>query len=214
MQLLDSASLSPLVSIYALYLGAAMVPGPNLFVIAGASLSTSRAHGLATALGVSTGTVIFALSTLAGLSTLVTTIPALATTIRICGAAYLVCLGARALLRAVRGTPVEPPEAAVVHTLMRAYLTGLATHLSNPKAVIFYLSLMSIVVAPETSIPTQLAAAGGLIMLSLAWYGSVALALSRESVRDRYTHAGRWIDAVLGTALVGAGLRLALSSSD
>jgi threonine/homoserine/homoserine lactone efflux protein len=214
MQLLDSASLSALVSIYALYLGAAMVPGPNLFVIAGASLATSRAQGIVTALGVSTGTAIFALSTLAGLSTVVTTIPALTTTIRICGAAYLVYLGTRALLRAVSGEAVEPPDAAVVPTLARAYVTGLATHLSNPKAIVFYLSLMSIVVSPELQIRTQLAAALGLIVLSLGWYGSVALALSNESVRDRYTRAARWIDAILGIALIGAGLRLALSSSD
>ncbi len=83
MEFTDSAFVPQLLSIYMLYLGAAMIPGPNLFVISGASLGTSRAHGIATALGVSTGTVIFSVSALAGLSAVVATIPSVATAIRI-----------------------------------------------------------------------------------------------------------------------------------
>jgi threonine/homoserine/homoserine lactone efflux protein len=197
-----------------LYLGAAMVPGPNLFVISGASLGTSRAHGVATALGVSTGTVIFSASTLAGLSAVVATIPSIANAIRIFGAAYLFYLGSRALGRAARGASLQSADVRAGSTLVRAYLTGLVTHLSNPKAVVFYLSLMTIVVTPETPLGVNFAAAAGVIALSVAWYGSVALAFSRDSVRKHYVRGARWIDALLGTALVGAGVRLALSRGD
>ena len=210
----DSAFVPQLLSIYMLYLGAAMIPGPNLFVISGASLGTSRAHGIATALGVSTGTVIFSVSALAGLSAVVATIPSVATAIRICGAAYLFYLGGRALVRAARGSPAEAPDARVERTLVQAYLTGVLTHLSNPKAIVFYLSLMSFVVTPQTPMGVKFAAAAGMILLSLAWYGSVALALSRESIRDTYARASRWIDAVLGVALVAAGARLALGRDE
>ena len=213
-EFLDPAFAPQLLSTYMLSLGAAMIPGPNLFVISGASLGTSRAHGVATALGVSTGTVIFSLSALAGLSAVVATIPSVVTAIRICGAAYLFYLGGRALMRAARGGSAEAPDARVERTLVGAYLTGVLTHLSNPKAFVFYLSLMSIVVTPQTPIAVKFAAAAGMIFLSLAWYGSVALALSRESARDTYTRAARWIDAVLGVALVAAGARLALNRTD
>ncbi len=214
MDWMDSAFLPQVVSIYLLYLGAAMIPGPNLFVISGASLGASRAHGVATALGVSTGTFIFCALALAGLSAVVVKIPSLGTAIRICGAVYLFYLGGRALLRAARGAPFDPSHPHVPHGLGRAYLTGILTHLANPKAVVFYLSLMTIIVTPETPIGVQLVVAAGVVALSLGWYGSVALALSRDTVRQRYARGARWIDALLGTALIGAGVRLALNRGD
>jgi len=212
--LIESEFGPQLLSIYLVYLGAAMIPGPNLFVISGASAGTSRAHGVATALGVSTGTMIFSIATLAGLSAVVATIPSVATAVRLCGAAYLVYLGSQALIRAARGGSVHAPDARVERTLARAYWVGLLTHLSNPKAVVFYLSLMSIVVTPQTPIGVQLAAAAGLVALSLAWYGSVALALSSEAAQKAYARSARWIDALLGTALVVAGVQLALNRGD
>jgi threonine/homoserine/homoserine lactone efflux protein len=209
-----SGFIPQLLSIYLLYLGVAMIPGPNLFVISGASLATSRAHGVATAFGVSTGTVIFSASALAGLSAVVVSIPSIAAAIRFFGAAYLFYLGSRALIRAARGTSLESEDARAGSTLVRAYLRGLLTHLGNPKAVVFYLSLMTIVVTPETPLGVNIAAAAGVIALSLSWYGSVALALSRDSLRKQYMRGARWIDALLGVALLGAGVRLALSRGD
>jgi threonine/homoserine/homoserine lactone efflux protein len=211
---IESGSVLQLLTIYVLYLGAAMIPGPNLLVISGASLGASRAHGVATALGGSTGTVILSASSLAGLSAVVVTVPSAATALRLCGAAYLFYLGSRALVSAARGASVHPPDGRSGDSLGRAYVTGLLTHLSNPKAVVFYISLMTIVAAPQTPIGVQFAAAAGMVALSLGWYASVALALSNDSVRKRYTRGARWIDALLGTALVGAGIRLALSRSD
>ena len=202
---------SELLSIYALYLGAAMVPGPNLFVISGSSLGASRAHGISTALGVSTGTVVFSVSSLAGLSAVVVAIPSIATATRVLGAVYLLYLGTQALSRAIRGTSAEMQTGHAARTLGRAYLRGLLTHLGNPKAVVFYLSLMTVVVTPRTPTTVQVAAVIGIVALSIGWYGSVALALSRTSVRARYRRTARWVDGLLGAALVGAGIRLAFS---
>ena len=198
-----------LLSIYGLYLGSAMLPGPNLFVISATAVGASRSHGVATALGVSTGTAIYSVLTIAGLSAAIVAMPSIATAIRVCGAAYLVYLGGRALLRALSGTPVGLPGSLGGRTLARAYSTGLLTNLANPKALVFYLSLMTLVVTPETPFAVQLAAAVGMVLLSLVWYGLVALALSRRGARLRYARGRRWVDALFGTALIGAGAKLA-----
>ena len=72
---------------------------------------------------------------------------------------------------------------------------------------------MTLVVTPETPFGVQLAAAVGMVALSLAWYGLIAVTLSRREFRLRYVRGRRWVDALFGTALVGAGARLAVESS-
>lgn len=217
----DSSYLGEIVSIYVVYLAAAMTPGPNLLVIAGTALGTSRGYAVATALGVSTGTAVYAAVTMLGLSALLAELSFLSTLVRVCGGAYLIYLGVRALQRArwrMRGArAVDALATAPLRTgqsLAAAYVTGLLVNLSNAKAIVFYLSLMSLVVTPVTPVSVKVVGGLGMVALSVAWYATVAVALSASRVRAAHRHAAGWIDAALGVSMLAVGTRLLLAPGE
>jgi threonine/homoserine/homoserine lactone efflux protein len=75
------------------------VPGPNLIYIATRSLGEGRRAGVASALGVETGTLVHVTAAVVGLSALIASSATAFEVVRYAGAAYLVILGVRALLR-------------------------------------------------------------------------------------------------------------------
>ena len=95
------------------------VPGPNLVYILTRSLSEGRRAGLASVLGVETGTVLHVLAAALGLSALVASSAVLLDVVRYAGAAYLAYLGVRALRELTR-RPSLPGGAAGVWWLIRS----------------------------------------------------------------------------------------------
>jgi threonine/homoserine/homoserine lactone efflux protein len=124
------------------------------------------------------------------------------TGLRILGAAYLVFLGAEALLAAVRGRPV----AGTGPRPRATYRQGLLSNLGNPKMVVFFTSLL----------PQFASSFGGMLSLglvfaaiTLTWLTLYALAVARAKAVLLRTRVRRALDALAGLVLVAFGVRLA-----
>jgi threonine/homoserine/homoserine lactone efflux protein len=169
-----------------------VAPGPDFALTVRNSLVRSR--GLATALGVVTGQLGWALATAAGVSAaLVASRPAFEA-LRLAGAAYLVWLGLSALFS-------HRHEARAAHP-GSPYRQGLLSNLSNPKMPIFFTSLL-----PQFGTSFAALAAHGVVFaaLTLAWLSLVA----RAGTALRVPAVRRAVDFVTGVVLVGFGFRLA-----
>ena len=114
------------------------IPGPNLVYIANRALADGRRAGLASVLGVETGTLVWVCAAAAGLSALLASSAVAFDAVRYAGAAYLVYLGVRTL-RARDDDDAPEPAAA---SLGRAYREALLVQLSNPKVAVFFLALL------------------------------------------------------------------------
>src|SRR5439155_9503570 len=124
------------------------------------------------------------------------------TALRIVGAAYLVFLGAEALLAAVRGRVVTANGPRPRAT----YRQGVLSNLGNPKMAVFFTSLL----------PQFASSFGGMLSLgvlfaalTLAWLSVYAVAVARAAALFRRSRIRRTLDAVTGFVLVALGLRLA-----
>src|SRR5262249_61019008 len=118
-------------------------PGPNVLAVLGTAMGEGRRAGIALALGIATGSVLWALLTAAGLSALLATYAAALTAIKIAGGLYLLWLAFKAFRAAASACAI----AATVdrQPSLRAYvLRGLAIQLTNPKAVLAWVALMSL----------------------------------------------------------------------
>src|SRR5579884_1991616 len=93
----------PSLSTYGLFLGTAMllllVPGPAVLYVVTRSIEMGRAGGLASVAGITTATTVHTALATAGLSSLVLASTAAFDAVKYVGAAYLVFLGVRRLLR-------------------------------------------------------------------------------------------------------------------
>ncbi len=105
------------------FLAAALVliaiPGPNLLYIATRSAAEGRRSGLASALGVECGTLIHVALAAAGLSAVLASSAVVFSAVKYLGAAYLVYLGVRALLRP-GPSAADPTAPAPAVSLARA----------------------------------------------------------------------------------------------
>ena len=84
-----------------------VVPGQDTALTIKNTLAGGRRAGVLTALGVSTGLAVWTLAASAGLAALLIASEPLFLALRVAGAAYLLFLGAQALLAALRRRPGE-----------------------------------------------------------------------------------------------------------
>ena len=195
----------------ALTLGA-MSPGPSFVMVARAAIARSRADGLAAALGMGVGGVLFSAMALAGLHAVLAAVPWLYVFLKVAGGAYLVFIGWM-IWRGAR-QPVELADAGIDQpgTALRSFWFGLATQLSNPKTAVVYASVFVSLLPREIPLAVTLLLPAVIFAIEFGWYAIVALALSAPSPRAAYLRSKTWIDRAAGTVMALLGIRLILST--
>jgi threonine/homoserine/homoserine lactone efflux protein len=198
----------------------AMSPGPSFVMVARTAVASSRANGLAAALGMGIGGIAFAAAALFGLQTLLAAVPWLHAALQIGGGSYLAYLGyriwqgANSPLAMAQGEQ-EPQERQARHQpWRRAFTLGLGTQLSNPKTAIFYGSIFASLLPPD--IPAALAVLLPVMVFCIeaGWYGMVALLLSAAAPRAAYLRYKSWLDRVAGGVMALLGIRLLAAAAD
>ena len=126
----------PSLSTYALFIVTALallaIPGPAVLYVVGRSIDQGRTAGLASVLGITTGTVVHITAATVGLSSLVLASKVAFDAVRYVGAAYLIVLGVRRLL-----TRTQEDYPAEGRRPRRLYTQGLVVNLLNPKTIVF-----------------------------------------------------------------------------
>ena len=185
-------------------------PGPNVLAVLGTAMGEGRRAGIALALGIATGSVLWALLTAAGLSALLATYAAALTAIKIAGGLYLLWLAFKAFRSAASAhaiaTTVDRQRSP------RAYvLRGLAIQMTNPKAVLAWIAIMSLGLRHDAPLWVVGAIVVGTSLLSFAIHYLYAVAFSTPVMVRLYGRARRAIQATLGVFFGFAGIKLLAS---
>jgi len=187
-----------------------MSPGPSFVVVSRIAISRSRLDGLAAALGMGAGGVVFAVLALAGLTALLSQFEWLYILLKVAGGAYLIYIAVNIWRGA--GEPLEVSDAGDSHRApRRSFMTALLTQLSNPKTIIVYASLFAALLPRTVPLDLMIALPLGVFAVEAGWYSIVALAFSARHPRRLYLAAKSWIDRTAGAVMGGLGLRLILS---
>jgi threonine/homoserine/homoserine lactone efflux protein len=188
-------------------------PGLDTALVLRAALTRGRRDAAATAAGIVAGLFVWGAAAAVGVSALLTASELAYDILRYAGAAYLVWLGLRLLVRAIRATPGAEPASAAGSSVWRAARQGLATNLLNPKVGVFYVALLpQFLPSGSDPLAVGLLLAGVHGLISVVWFAlliALASALGRWLRRPATVRA---IDGITGTTLVGFGVRLAFSS--
>jgi threonine/homoserine/homoserine lactone efflux protein len=191
-----------------------LAPGPNQAMVVARSLNGGRRAGIATSLGVNTGTVVHTLAAALGLSALLATSALAFGFVKLLGAAYLLYLGLRLLAghdHAMRlPTPTEPAtrQSAGGSAYARAVITGIL----NPKVAIFFLAFLPQFIDRQAgSVFLQFLVLGAIIaVIGLAFDSALATAAgSLGRFLARNPRAARWRERITGVAFVALSVRLA-----
>ncbi len=190
---------------------AMVTPGPDMLFVLGCGMRGGPRAGLLATAGVATSEAIHVIVAAAGLAALFAAVPVAFTVVRTLGAAYLVYLGVQAIRHRGRTAVGEPVAGGM--SGRRAYLTGMATNLLNPKMVTFTIAFLPQFVDPDLGqVWLQFAILGAiLIALEFLVDGAVGVLAGRIGGWLRRRHAARRrIDVATGGVFIGLGVRLAV----
>ena len=123
--------------------------------------------------------------------------------VRYFGAAYLLWLAIKAARSAWMGTRLKTPDLPVT-TPARAYAKGLALHLTNPKAILFFGALYSIGIPADTGWQGLLIVIMSVGIQSLIMFHLYAVIFSSAPMTAAYARMKRGFEAVFALAF-GAG---------
>jgi len=189
---------------------ALLSPGPDFFLILQTALRLPLRYAFAVCAGIAAANALYLLLAVLGLETVRQWAP-LMLALRYLGAAYLVYIGIL-LLRAPMRPLDNGGQASFlhVHSLRRQFTLGLMSGLLNPKNAIFYLSLFTAMVAPQTSLGMRGLYGLWMVSLVLVWDMGVAVALGNARIKNRLN---RWIfkiEKFSGAMLALFGILLAI----
>lgn len=193
----------------------AISPGPSFVMVARTAIASSRTDGLAAAIGMGVGAMLFSVAALLGLNTLFAVVPWLYVSIKVLGGAYLIYLGCKIYRGAKNAFVVAvASDAPTAINGTRSFWLGLSTQLSNPKTAIVYTSIFAALLPHTISSPLMLSLPAIVLLIETGWYAIVALMLSAASPRDVYLRYKTWADRMAGGVMTLLGLKLIASAKE
>jgi RhtB (resistance to homoserine/threonine) family protein len=189
-----------------------LTPGPDTAYILGRSIAQGREVGMASALGISVGTIFHTCAAALGLSAILATSALAFGAIKLLGGAYLIFLGIKMLLD--RREQLSVPSDFRRQTAMAAFRQGILTNVLNPKVALFFLAFLPQFIDPAANMKIAafivlgftFVTTGTIWCLILAWFASIF----SERLRNNET-ISQWLNRAAGALFVFLGLRLATS---
>lgn len=187
----------------------AITPGPGIAYVVARTVAGGRAEGFASCFGTGIGGMLHVLAAALGLSLLLAQSAMAFDLVKYLGAAYLVYLGVRLLLRNDEALAIERVPS---QGWRRALFEGVAVEALNVKTALFFLAFL-----PQFVVPTEA------LVPQLVLLGSICVALNTlvdvmaVSIADRLLESGaaraaraRLLTRASGVTMVGLGVYLAL----
>jgi threonine efflux protein len=205
-------SANVLLAYTAYFIGTAS-PGPSNLAIISLAMGSGRKAAFAFALGVMSGSFSWALLASLGLSAVLATYSQLLVAVRVVGGLYLLWLAWKSARSALT------PQMPLAHTTrtpdssQRLYVRGLLLHLTNPKAILVWLSIVSLAVPATGGTSHTAPVVLGCMGIGVFVFSSYAVLFSTGTARRAYGSIRRWLDGSLAVVFSVAGVKLLSSRS-
>ena len=188
----------------------AVTPGPGIAYVVARTVAGGRAEGLASCLGTGIGGMLHVLAAALGLSLIVAQSALAFNVVKYVGAAYLIYLGIRLLLRKDQAFAVQPVASQGAR---RALFEGIVVEALNVKTALFFLAFLPQFITPGEPVVPQLVLLGSICVALNTMVDVVAVfAADRLLASDAARSArARLLTRASGLTMLGLGAYLALA---
>ncbi len=189
----------------------AVTPGPSITYVIARTVAADRAEGLASCVGTGLGGMVHVFASAVGISLLIAQSALAFSLVKYLGAAYLVYIGIRLLLRAQADLSTMPIK---TQGARRAFVEGLLIEALNVKTALFFLAFLPQFVTPDGSLVYQLIVLGTICVMLNTLADVAAVFLADRLMRAKALRAGRTrtMSRASGLTMLGLGAYLALFS--
>jgi threonine efflux protein len=186
-------------------------PGPSNLAIMSIASNAGRRAAFAFAAGVVSGSFFWAMLAALGLSAVLTAYSGFLVAVKMAGGVYLLWLafksGRAALRPPVRAASAKPAQ----ESARRLYTRGALLHLTNPKAILVWMSVAALGSSAGQGASHMLIVIAGCLCIGICVFGGYATLFSMPAARRIYARVQRYLDACLAVVFAAAGLRLLTS---
>lgn len=194
---------------YAAYFIGTASPGPSNLAIMSIAASHGRKAALMFALGVISGSTFWATVATLGVSAALIAYSQFIIAVKIFGGLYLLWLAFKSGRNALASAAASEVEAERTPTLMSVYSRGVMLHLTNPKAILVWVSIVAL--SSNSTGSSHSALVAGCAAIGCLVFGGYAVLFSTDSARRLYVRTRRALEGCLAVAFGFAGIRLLAS---
>jgi threonine/homoserine/homoserine lactone efflux protein len=180
-----------------------LTPGPATALVLRVAARDGRQAALATVAGNSVGVLGWASLSAVGVSSLILASQIAYDVLRFGGAAVLIVLGLRSLLRRNSDEDVTAPPR------LTGWRIGLLTSAANPKLAVFFVALFPQFLSPGSAVLPEALGMGAIIVLyDIVWFSLLAYSVDRagQVLRPRVR---RIMERTTGGVMVALGISVA-----
>ena len=184
-----------------------MTPGPDFFYVSRMAASNSRRNTVCGILGITLGIAFWGMLSMLGLAVLFVTIPALHGVIMLLGGSYLAYIGFL-MARSKKYAQFEPHSDTEFNqqtTIKKEIVKGLLVNLSNAKVVVYFSSVMSLVLVNITEMWQIILAFMVIVVETFCYFYVISLIFSRNIAKRLYSQYSRYIDNMAGIVFLFFG---------
>ena len=191
----------------------AITPGPGIAYVVARTAAGGRTEGLASCFGTGIGGMLHVLAAALGLSLLLAQSEGAFNLVKYLGAAYLVYLGIRLLLRNEMAFSVEGVSS---QGWARALFEGVVVEALNVKTALFFLAFLPQFVDPTDALVPQLVLLGSICVALNTLVDVMAVFAADRLLKSGAARAARarLITRTSGFTMLGLGAYLALARRD
>jgi threonine/homoserine/homoserine lactone efflux protein len=204
--------MEPFPSFLAVAAVAMLVPGPDTFVVLRTALAEGPRAGTWAAAGSAAGNLLWGAASVLGVAALLAASGSAFAVLKLAGAAYLVVLGAQAVLAAARGERLaeDGPREDTLSSAA-AFRRGLVSDLLNVKVGLFWTALVPQFVTADSSALLPPAMVVAMASMAFGWLTAYAYLAARMSRTLRRRGSSMAVNGTVGAVLVALGARLGLA---
>lgn len=202
--------------IAAVHLLAVASPGPDLAIILKQSIRYDRRTAIYTSFGIATGILLHVTYSLIGIGLIIASDERLFTALKYLAASYFCYIAwhsFRAKKPEVIGDESQNVDSVIddIPSPKKAFFTGFLVNGLNVKATLFFVSLFSVIIIPETPFAIKLSYGLYMTVATAAWFIFLSYLLTQTSVRSLLQVKGYLLDRLMGAVLLFLAIQLVLS---
>ena len=194
------------------HLLAVMSPGPDFILITRNSLIYSRKAGIYSAIGLGLGILVHVAYSLAGIALIISKSIVIFSVLKFIAAGYLIYIGYKSLTAKSSVVDINNKKTKDISKL-NALKMGFITNVTNPKATLFFLSLFTVIISPQTPFSVKLFYGVEMAIVTSLWFSFVAFIFSHNLIKNRLGKVQVYAEKFMGGLLMLLGIKLALTST-
>ena len=196
---------------------ALLSPGPDFVLVVKSAIKNEGKNAIGVALGIASANALYISLCLIGVGSILAASIYVMVGLKVIGGLFLIYLAIQAL-RARKSSysnlDIEDPvnTGVIKTTFLKEFITGFMSGALNPKNLLFYLSLFTVVLTPEVSFAFKLGLGIWMTAVVFFWDLFIIFTLSTRRVRSKFTKVAYYIDKVTGVLLGFIGFAIVKSA--